>query len=171
MTFLHARFIKAFSLIEVTISLVIVGVLFVAALSTLAASKRHERKVLDIRRGQLLAQGLMSEILRQPYWDPATGGGMGPRATEAATDDRSLFDDVDDFNGWQSSVPKRRNGNAIPSATGWERFVKIAWLDPDDLDLVTGVETGIKRIIVTVKHYGITIAELWAIRTNVRELS
>lgn len=109
----------------------------------------------------------MAEILQQAYADPVFGiGSFGLAAAEAATGDRSLFDDVDDYNGWQAGPPQYRDGTVIPGTDGYERLVSVAWVNPDDLLGVSGSETGVKRILVTVEHQGRMIVSQSAYRTK-----
>lgn len=161
-----ARRRAAYTLLEVVISSAIISVMLVAALQAVAASRVSMRRLGDHSRGALLAQDLMTEILAQSYCDGAFGlGSFGINATEAAAGNRSLYDDVDDYDDWVASPPEYQDGTPIPETTGFERRVRVDWVQPDDLSQTSGSETGIKRIIVTVSLDGEVVARLTAIRT------
>ena len=59
-----------FTLVEAAISIVLVSVMLVAALNTVGAAKLGQQKTAARGRAHLLAQELMSEIMRQDYADP-----------------------------------------------------------------------------------------------------
>jgi MSHA pilin protein MshD len=158
---------KGFTLIEAIMSILIVGVMYVAALQTLGASRVGQATIADQRRGYELAQQLLAEIVSQPYADPVTGATtFGPEAGEA-TGNRSQFDDVDDYNGWSEQPPKLKDGTAISNLSDWTRRVTVAWVDPSNLDTNRLNESGIKRITVTISRGLKPIATLNALKANV----
>ena len=159
------RLTCGFSLIEVVISMVVVSILFVAAMGTVATAKQHQHSSNDARRGLLLAQGLMAEIMQQAYGDDLLPAGLGPEALEM-TGNRSRFDDVDDYHNWSASPPQRKDGNQIPNLAGWKRSVTVTWANPGQLDLAYSSESSIKLITVTVTHNDLPVAQLKALRTQ-----
>ncbi|MCK4343309.1 MAG: hypothetical protein KAY37_16465 [Phycisphaerae bacterium] len=156
-----------YTLIEVVISTVVVSVMLVAALHAVGAARLGLRQIGNHSRGVLLAQDLMTEILQQHYADPVYGlGSFGVDGDEATTGDRSLYDDVDDYDGWQVAPPQYKDGTEITWATEYERLVEVAWVLPSNPQQTSGSETGVKRITVTVSHDGAEVAELTALRTT-----
>ena len=148
------------------ISMVLVGVALVGALNAVGASKLARFKVSVSRQGHLLAQDLMTEILLQDYADCVDGlDSFGLSAAETATGDRSLFDDVDDYDGWSSSPPEYKDGTEIANLDSWERSVAVVWADPSDISQVVGSNQGVKRITVTVRHNDVPAAELVVLKT------
>ncbi len=157
---------RAFSLVEVVISMLIVSILFVAAIGTVSATRASRVTHRDRVRGLQLAQELMAEITQRAYQEPGSSSdtiGAGPG--ELATGDRSLFDDVDDYDGWSASPPKDRAGNDLPDMTGWTRSVAVTWVDPADTATPGVAADRTKRITVTVERQGRVVAELVALRT------
>lgn len=159
---------RSVTLIEVVISTVIVAVMLTSALQAVGAARLGLRKLNDRSVGMLLAQDLMAEILQEAYADPAYGSdsGIGPGSDEVATGNRSLYDDVDDYHGWQASPPQYKNGTPIAWATGCQRTVTVVWVDPDNPSVAVGSPSGAKRITVTVRKDGLDVATLVAIRTT-----
>lgn len=159
---------RGFTLIETMVSIVIVSVMYAAALHTVGATRVAEALIADQRRGHELARQLMSEIIALPYRDPVSDTGvLGPRATEEAAGNRSLFNDVDDYDNWTEQPPQLKEGTKLTGLDDWERTVKVVWIDPDNLDNTRSTETGLKRITVTVSRRDKVIATLHALKADV----
>ncbi len=157
---------RALSMVEAVVSIVIVGVMLVAALNAVGGSMMTQKKMGDHTLGELLAQDLLSEILSQEYEDPdLPPGSFGTGAAEAATGNRSLYDDVDDYHNWSASPPQKKDGSVIPGLSNWRRTVLVAWVSSNDYDNSSLIDTRFKKIIVTVRHNGGAVASLTAIRT------
>ncbi|MDB5385551.1 MAG: hypothetical protein JWM11_1197 [Planctomycetaceae bacterium] len=140
---------SGFTLIETSIAVLLTGVLMVAALQSAAASKRREAGTNDVIRAQQIATDLMNEILQQAYIEPVDVPVFGPEPGEKTTN-RSLYDDVDDYQGWASTPPDDRSGTALPGFTGWTRSASVSWVDPTTLIVNSTTDTGLKKITVTV---------------------
>lgn len=151
-------------MVEVVVAIVIVGLMYVAAMNTLGATRVGHYKIARQQRALLLAHGLMAEITQQPYWDPVNQAGLGPAAEETVPGDRSLYDDVDDYTGWSAAPPETKDGTPLTGYDDWRRDVKVVWIDPSTLNEV-GSESGVKRITVTVQERGVFVTELVAYRT------
>lgn len=162
---------RGFSLIESVVSVLVVSVMFVAALATVSSSRVGQRITADHSQGTLLAEELMNEILKRAYIDP--DGANSVLAREAGEDalDRTTWDDVDDYQDWASSPPRDENGVVMPGLDSWQRSVSIAYVKDDDLNNVVGTNTGVKRIIVTVTRDGRQVGRLQAIRSGAKDLS
>ena len=157
---------RAFTLIEAVGSVLIVAVMFVAVMSTVGAARMSQYKMSGRSRGTALAQDLMAEIIQQPYEDPEDGPGAISMDSGESGGSRADFDDVDDYDGWSASPPEQRDGTVMPDLPGWSRQVAVAWINTSDTTTGVGAETGAKRITVTVKHNGMLMADLVAIRTS-----
>ena len=158
------RRVRAFTLVETVISILIIGVVVVATMNTVGAAKMAQFRHTSHSRALLLAQDLMTEILQHPYWDPVALGGLG--AEGADTGDRTPFDDIDDYKGWSASPPQYRDGSAIAWADGYGRQVNVIWIKDDDIGATSGAEKGIKMIMVTVTYNSQVLVELRAARTE-----
>ena len=154
------------TLVEVVVATLVVSLMLVAALNAATAARLADYKLTERNRALLLAQALLSEIVQQAYDDPVAGVGSFGLETGESTGNRSLFDDVDDYNGWSATPPQNRDGTAVAGTTGYEQAVSVAWVQPTDLSQVSGSETGLKQIKVTIRRNGRPIITLMAYRTR-----
>jgi len=159
----HA-FLPGFTIVESVLSTIIVSVMLVVALNLVGTSKLTQQKAALASRGRLLAEDLLSEILRQNYQEPDETVLFGRETGELATS-RGAYDDVDDYQGWSGSPPATKSGAALANATGWKRTVTVERIDPLDPATVKGVETGAKRITVTAYYLSVPQASLVAVKT------
>lgn len=157
--------LQGVALVEAVISVLIVGVMLVAVLTTVGASRMSQYKTSVSSKGHMLAESLMAEILVQKYLDPDGSPTFGPETGES-TATRAGFDDVDDYHEWSSSPPTAKDGTELPDLTGWQRNVSVHRVDPTDLTQVQGSDGGAKRITVTVTHNNVQAASLTAVRTD-----
>jgi prepilin-type N-terminal cleavage/methylation domain-containing protein len=157
---------RAFSLIEVIASTMIVGLMMVAALNSLGAATRSAESIGNRAVALALADELMSEIVQLPYADPTQAGVFGRESGEAASP-RSGFDDVDDYNGWNQSPPQYRDGTLIPDREKWRHSVQVRRVLPADPTQPSATDQGAKLIYVAIQYDNQVLAEQIAIRTNV----
>ncbi|MEN8256682.1 MAG: prepilin-type N-terminal cleavage/methylation domain-containing protein [Thermodesulfobacteriota bacterium] len=179
-----------FTLIELILTIIIMAFAAIIITPYLTSVSHHPDPVIR-EKAIALAQAMMDEILSR-RWDENTAIGGGPlinsetlagtRGTVAATptatapgglgtdggenltaDDRSGWDDVDDYNG--SGEPSGVNffdqtGNILPGSwTGFQRTVTVNYIisstDPIDAAIPGNgnsllLATDSKRIVVTV---------------------
>lgn len=157
---------RGFSIIEVVISMLIIGGLMVAAMGAVGAAAATDRLTMDTARACLLAEELLTEILLKAYSEPDGASGLGKDSGEASGGTRALFDDVDDFDGWVETPVRQADGTAVPGTTGWERRVEVVWVSASDPAKQSPTETGVKRITVEVRRDGRPLARLTALRTR-----
>lgn len=153
-------------MVEAVMSVVLVGILMVAAMNTLGATATAQYKNAERSRAVLLAEDLMSEILGQSYQEPIDPVQFGRESSENSSD-RQGWDDVDDYDTWSSSPPEYPNGSTIPALDTWKREVEVKRVNPMDLTTVVGSESGVKRIVVVVQHNDVPVFALTAFRSNV----
>ncbi len=137
------------TLIEAVMSTLIVGVMLVAALSSVSSSARAGLGQRDRCRAPNLARQLLAEILQTAYAEPDDTPAFGPEGPESA-DARTVWDDVDDYHGWSACPPVHPDGSPVATADGWTREVTVEYVRPDDPATPAGSDAGLKRITVTV---------------------
>jgi type II secretory pathway pseudopilin PulG len=156
---------RAFTLVEAVVCTLIVGIILVAAIATLGASKRAQKSSGDRASAQLLADDLLAEITAKAYADPDLAGAFGIDPGEQWSS-RRTFDDVDDYDGYTETPPKDPAGVPIPGYERWTRSVRVERIVSGNPDQTSGVETGAKRITVTVTANDTVIATRTAVRTS-----
>lgn len=137
------------TLIETTMSVLLVAVLMVSALRLLGSSAIADQVYHTQRVSPALATQLMAEILANDYADAGGSPVFGPEAGESGSS-RANFDDVDDYHGWSASPPQDRDGLAIAGLSSWTREVTVQYVTLADVSTVASSDEGLKRIIVTV---------------------
>ncbi|MCA9048509.1 MAG: PKD domain-containing protein, partial [Planctomycetaceae bacterium] len=154
------------SLIEVTVSTLLTGLIIVGALRCVAGTAGSQTAAVNRTQAVLLAEDLLEEILQLDYAEPDDAVLFGRENGEAAAS-RAAWDDADDYHGWQSSPPQDRAGTAVASSR-WERRVAVAIVSKDDPGgaAVTTGDTGVKRITVSVLYDGILLATLTGLQTE-----
>jgi len=130
----------AFTLIETVMSVLIVGVMLVAALETIGASARDSVLQQEQCKATALAEQLLSEIVPCRYADPNTEAG----------ETRATWDDVSDYDNLNENPPTSRNGAPLAGYAGWQRKIQVHFVDPGNPSLQAGSDSGLKRVIVTV---------------------
>ena len=153
-----------FGLLEALIAVMLTGLLMVASLRSLGASKRREASTSDQVRAKQLAADLMNEVLRQQYQEPVSAIGFGPESGET-TGNRSLFDDVDDYVNWSATPPIDRSGTPLAGFAGWTQRVTINWANSSTLATTTSANTGLKKITVTISKSGKTVSQMISYRS------
>ncbi|MFM9996504.1 MAG: hypothetical protein ACKVU4_11985 [Phycisphaerales bacterium] len=157
---------RAFTMIEGIMSTVIVGVMMVAAMQTVAASRVVQFKTAERAQAALLAGEMMTEVMEQGYED-AVSPVFGPEGGES-TGTRASFDDVDDYHGWEEKPVETRAGVTVVGLEQWTRAVSVMRVAPGNLGVAALTETGAKRITVTIKHRDVPVFTLNAVRTSAR---
>lgn len=158
---------RGVTLVEVLLATVVVGVMMAGAIATVSASQRAAKSGSDTLFAQQLAQDLLEEIMRQAYSDSTdTAAVNGPTASESATGNRSLFNDVNDYKSWSETPPVQKDGSAIAGSGGLTRSVVVDFLMPGSLGSVSVTDQGIARIAVKVKRGGATLATAVGVRTS-----
>lgn len=158
---------RAFTMVESTISILIVGTMMVAALEAVAGARAAEQDMRITSRGRMFAEDLMSEIIRKPYQDPDDATLVfGREASELGSTLRSGYDDVDDYHKLEEAPPVAADGTDLESADGYRRIVSVRYARANNVQQDSLTATGIKRIHVSVYHGDRRVVELIAYRTS-----
>lgn len=156
---------SGFSLLEVVVATLIVGVMMVAALESLGAYTRGQQHVAEQSRGWLLAQDLMAEVLGRRYEEPDDAVQFGREGAETLSS-RSNYDDVDDYHGWDASPPQGKEGTVMSNLTGWRRRVTVERLSAADLTTAVTSEEGLRRVTVEVFYENDPVVKLVTLRAK-----
>lgn len=157
------RSIIGVTLIETVLSLVILGGAMAALMTTVASSRTTQITAVQRQVGLVLAEDLMAEILDHSQYEEDDAIGLDSGENNG---NRSLFDDIDDYDGWVQTPPTDRDGNSIAGAEGYTREVSVQWVQSLNPNATQSWDGGLKRIMVTVKRGEQIVAELISVRSD-----
>jgi hypothetical protein len=140
---------RGVGMVEAAVATVIVGIMLVAAMTTVDASLRMGNATAERSHASAFGALLMSEILRVRYEEPVDSVGFGVESPETSAS-RATWDDVDDYNGFEQFSPTNASGAEVEGARNWTWKAAVARVDPADPSRAVSVETGLKRVTVTV---------------------
>lgn len=139
----------ALSYIEVLFSIPLVGLVIAGALEGSSGVLRTWSAAHDRQRGLAFAEQLMAEVLQQPYEEPDDSPAFG-RETSESGGTRLNWDDIDDYDGWSKSPMHDKENAVLTGTTGWTRAADVAYVSLYDPTQISGSDTGLARITVTV---------------------
>ncbi len=97
----HGRAARAFTLIETTLTTIIVGVAITALIQLVLVNSQQNRWTQRVTTGSLLAENIREMMAGVAFNDPSNGTlSFGPESGETL----ATYNDVDDFDGWDSTV-------------------------------------------------------------------
>jgi MSHA pilin protein MshD len=121
---------KGFSLIELVITIVVLGIALSALSSSLFSGVGRGADPLWQSKATQLSQAYLDEILAMRYQEnsPLGGGAVGScsiAGAETGESSRSLFDDVDDYNGL-SETATFLDGSTTSSYSGYSVSIVVS---------------------------------------------
>lgn len=152
-------FHAGFSLVELVMSIVVVGVGLATLLVPIITATKSSADPLVRKQSLAVAEALLEEIELKPFNDPG-GGPCSPCAPTRAN--RPLFDDVSDYNGFTTTGIFTLDNVAIPALVNYN--VTNVTVTGTALGAIPAASA--KRITVTVTGPGGDVITLSAFRTN-----
>lgn len=158
---------QAFTLVEVIVSLGIVGVLLVAAMKVSAAVGLNRFK----NNQRATASALADEMIAQVNVAPAAAAAAATQGQSSGNTNivTGLLGSVlQILSGVTSTVLPTTPEPAIPSqpAGDWTRTVAIDWVQPNAPTTVSATATGLRRITVTVLYKNAPVLQRVAYRAT-----
>ena len=139
---------RGMTLIELVISIVIIGIAAAALFSAMAAIGGRSADPLLRQQSLSIAEAYLEEILLKPYLDPATLDPATLLDCQAIPGERKEFDDVCDYDDLDDQPPKNASGEAITALAGYRVRVSVS---DRDLALADGSAKAAARYVeVTV---------------------
>jgi len=158
-----------FSLLELAIASLIIGIVMVGALKTLGASRRSSVSISRAITAAQLLDDLSQEISQLPYEEPFETIAFGPEASEPGPS-RVLFDDIDDYRNWSESPPQRQDGSILLDDSQWQRTVSVEYVTRSDPNVTTSIPDGVNRVVVSVFYNGRLMGTRMLTMTKSRQL-
>ncbi|MDA3903080.1 MAG: prepilin-type N-terminal cleavage/methylation domain-containing protein [Desulfuromusa sp.] len=143
---------KGFTLIELIVAMVVISVALVGVMSVINYTTLHSADPVLRHQAIAIAEAYMEEITLKNYSDPDADGEVS----------RSLFDDVDDYNGLADSGAHDQNGSAISGLENYSVSISVA---PQNYG-PSGAEVSGLKIDVTVIDPGGENLTLTGYRAN-----
>jgi MSHA pilin protein MshD len=140
------RATRGFTLIELILFIVIVGVGVAGVLSVFTNSIKNSADPLLRKQTIAIAESLLEEIVTKEYCDPDTvDSSTSPPTCGANTVEgsRSLYDDVDDYNGYAATTLVDAAGTTVPGLASYSVSTAVAVTTTT----ISGV--AVKKIVVT----------------------
>lgn len=105
------------TLIELIIAMVIMGVALAGLTAVFTTTSRTSADPMISRQTLAIAEGMMEEVLLQPYGPPAATAPTGPA--------RDTLTTVGSFNGYASHGVYTAHGDPVPGLNGYDVAVTV----------------------------------------------
>lgn len=145
---------RGFSLVEVLVATVILGIGMAALMTAMAANTRTNTEGQSVTQAVFLAQELREYTLTLPFADPTPGDAGSPPGVDPY--DGGTIDDLDDLMDRTFSPPLDGQGGSHYELQGWSQTVTLSWRDDGDLAGATRTpgSTKVVHVQVTISYEG-----------------
>ena len=109
---------RGLTMLEVIISMTLVATIMLVSLTASANMMRNRVAAARGVQAEILAGYFLDEISTLAFRDPSDESRFGREPSETGSD-RSSYNDIDDFDGFQEVSPTFRDGQSIPGYDGW----------------------------------------------------
>jgi len=143
-----------FSLIEVAVATVIIGLGVVALVATTMSNTRTNDAGKKYSQAVFLAQEIREWTLKLPFSDPDPGDQDNPPGPDGS-DPQTFVDDLDDLMTVTYNPPRDGQGTAIADLAGWSQTITMTWLNADNLAQTVNPGTSdVVLVSVTITYQG-----------------
>lgn len=111
---------RGLTLIEVILSMVVLGIGVAFFISVFGASLQTSADPMQRKQALAVAESMLNEIAAKPFSNPS--GGFTGAATQA---NRALFDDIGDYHGYATAGVHSIDGGAVASLSGYDVSVSV----------------------------------------------
>jgi len=148
---------SAFTLIEIIVTIVVIGISATALLSVFSSMIRGSADPLIQQQATTIAEAYMEEIMLRAFEDPQVVESGAAEAGES----RPNYDDVQDYNSLGTNQVRDQNDNPVAALSAYGVTVMVAG---DALNTVPAAAA--MRVDVTVTHPAIADILLSGYRTR-----
>ena len=149
---------------ETIVSTLLVGMVLVGTIQIVGPTVRSGTVMADKVVASNLARELSDEIATK-YFKSTVEDDLDFIGTESGAS-RRFFDDIDDYHGLSNTPPQLSNERTLTQLAGWTRTVKVAHADLNNPSVDSGAYTGLKRVTITVRKDGVTLAEMVSLHSH-----
>ena len=119
---INSKSTSGFSLIEVLIAILLIGLAIVSLISANGAFTQANSVGIDLSTAEFLIEQIRELTTVLPVIDPATGTTtFGPEASETLAN----YDDLDDFNGASFSPPISADRNTLNDLSAYTQQITV----------------------------------------------
>jgi prepilin-type N-terminal cleavage/methylation domain-containing protein len=134
----NSRCENGFTLIEVLIAIILIGLAIVSLISANGAFTQANGAGLELSTSEFLIEQIRELTTVLPVIDPNTGiATFGPEASETLAD----YDDLDDFNGATLSPPISADRNALTDLSAYSQQITVENVNASDFEQVVSNHT------------------------------
>ncbi len=166
MTMRKNKIKSGFSLAEVMVASVIIGIVGVSAMRLFGGLAHSQAALKRTESAETLILDLISEIKQRDYMD---GNGdytsLGLETGESGSD-RSSYDDVDDYHQLSENPPKFRNGTTYADMETFTRYTTVRWVSSADFNSESASDQGYKKVTIIINDSTREVARGVYIITN-----
>lgn len=138
---------RGLTLTECMLALVILPLAVTAIAYAITAGQTQSAEALRQERAAMLAEALMEEILAKPYDDPGGVNNLGPESGETT---RTLFDNMDDYNGYTEAPGALKDATGALYPSDFQRFGRSVTCSYTSITL-SGLGSTTNGLSITVK--------------------
>ena len=134
----NARCQDGFTLIEVLIAILLVGLAIVSLISANGAFTQANAAGIDLSTSEFLIEQIRELTTVLPVIDPNTGTStFGPETSETL----ATYNDLDDFNGASFSPPISADRNTLTDLSAYTQQITVENVNASDFEQVVGNHT------------------------------
>jgi MSHA pilin protein MshD len=148
---IDARRARGFTIVEIILAIVIVGVAMAGVATVFVTTSRHSADPMVQQQAQFIAEAYLEEIMRQKFFDPDED-----KVCPSPEAGRGSFDNVCDYRNISNEAPTNAFGTALSGVGDYKVTVTVtrdAVVSLNGLNNDTG--TGLYRVMrvdVSVTH-------------------
>ena len=164
--FRHGR--PAFTLAEVVVTTVLMGLVFVAALAALQTGTNANVRASEMSTALSLVGEVREWTISLPFKDPDPADQGKPVGPDSYSGGVPFVDDVDDLMGAHFSPPRSSQGAALSTLAGWSQDITLTWRDETNVtQSVTAGTSDVIYVNVVISHNGEQVFEQgWLVTNN-----
>lgn len=148
---------RAFSIVEATLAMLLIGTTLVAAMNVSAAAHRTSANANQRQQAYRLAHVLMAEVMSQPA--------VGTDSSNATGGARlGNFDHIEDYDGYRQRSPRDCQHNLLASSQ-WQWGVDLGTRASETIDSRV-VDAGMRTVLVFVEMPDGSRVQLRALRNS-----
>lgn len=146
---------SGFTLVEVLVAVVLIGVAVAALLGANGAFTRVNAAGADLTTSEFLIEQIRELAVALPVAEPGTSPVVGSLFGPESGETLAQYDDLDDFDGATFSPPIDAGRTPLPDLEDFSQVVTVQNVQPADLDQVAADHsTAFVRVTVRVLRNG-----------------